>query len=143
MEFAKKLQRLRAARRYSQEALALELGCSQNLVSLWCRGKALPDLKEAARIATLFGVSVDFLADDGQDEPMVRPAEEAAVKLVRSLMLGENEVIRRLAAATPPMLTARKTEEEPRFTIDAQDLMPQARQCEESPRKPKRGGQAG
>lgn len=97
MEFAKKLRALMRARRYSQAQLGLALGLSQNVIGKWSRGESDPRLREAARLAEKLGVDVNYLADDTLDAPAQGPAEVAAMKLVRSLGLDEDEVIRRLA----------------------------------------------
>ncbi len=64
----------------------------------WFDGFALPDVHEAHRLARVLDVPLEYLADEDADEPQrLTPAEEQALKLVRSLGLDENEVIRRLA----------------------------------------------
>lgn len=68
MEFTKKLRMLLKRRRISQEILASEIGVSQNKVSLWANGRNLPDIREAAAIARVLDVDVNYLADDGLDE---------------------------------------------------------------------------
>jgi transcriptional regulator with XRE-family HTH domain len=108
MEFQGKLRRLMAGRRLSQEMVARAVGVSQNLISLWARGKSVPDLYEAAALARLFGTSVDYLADDSQDEPPApeaMPADERAIlNLYRALGLTEAEALRGLAqVATLPL----------------------------------------
>ena len=69
MEFSAKLRKLMKEHRYSQEMLARRLDVSQNLVGLWSRGKSIPDLKKAKLLAEVFGVTVDFLADETQEDP--------------------------------------------------------------------------
>lgn len=79
MEFGAKLKMLMQMRehRYSQESLARELEVShgievsQNLVSLWTRGKSFPDIRAALALSKVFGVSVDYLAHDEMDVPPV------------------------------------------------------------------------
>lgn len=100
MQFSKKLKLLAARHRYSQDALAKAVGVSQNLVSLWMRGKSDPDLATALKLAEVLGVDVNYLADDAQDEPA--PAEytveeRAVIDLIRALRLEQQEVLRRLA----------------------------------------------
>lgn len=101
MEFSKKLKILAGQHRYSQSMLARELGVSQNLVSLWTRGASIPDLYEAARIAKLFRVDVNYLADDALDEePAVELTEEerAIVALIRAKRLSLTDAVKRLDA---------------------------------------------
>ena len=58
-----------AERRLTQDLVGREVGVSQNLVSLWARGKSVPDLYQAAALARLLGTSLYYLADDARDEP--------------------------------------------------------------------------
>ena len=61
MTFSEKLIRLRKREGLSQEALAEMLG-----VSRWEQGTALPDGGKLLPCARHFGVSVDWLLDEGQ-----------------------------------------------------------------------------
>lgn len=81
MEFAKNLSKLIAHDPgLSQNELARRLGVSQNLVSLWRRGRSVPDLAAAQRIAEFFSVPIVYLADDGMDEkPREYTADERAL----------------------------------------------------------------
>jgi transcriptional regulator with XRE-family HTH domain len=100
MEFSKKLKILAGQHRYSQSMLARELDVSQNLVSLWTRGASIPDLYEAAKMAKLFNVDVNYLADDSLDDPPpaeLEPDERELVSLYRALHLEKAEALRRLA----------------------------------------------
>jgi transcriptional regulator with XRE-family HTH domain len=102
MEFAKKLSRLLKDHRYSQEMLARELDVSQNQISKWCRGVTIPDLKESAAIARIFGVSMEWLADDAADYPApveLTERERDVLKAVRAL--GDpDEALRRIVRST-------------------------------------------
>lgn len=69
MEFGAKLRKLLVDTRHSQESLGELVGVSQNLVSLWCRGKSFPDIHEVAALSKVFGVSIDYLVDDEMDAP--------------------------------------------------------------------------
>ena len=73
MNFAAKLKLLMKQHRYSQNDVAARVDVSQSLVSMWTTGKSVPAMYEAARLAKLLNVDVEFLADDAQDEPA--PAE--------------------------------------------------------------------
>ena len=66
MTFSEKLIRLRKREGLSQEALAEMLGVSRQAVSRWEQGTALPDGGKLLPCARHFGVSVDWLLDDGQ-----------------------------------------------------------------------------
>lgn len=67
MTFSEKLCRLRRREGLSQEALAEALGVSRQAVSRWEQGTALPDGGKLLPCARHFGVSVDWLLDEGQD----------------------------------------------------------------------------
>jgi transcriptional regulator with XRE-family HTH domain len=97
-----------AERRLTQDRVGREVGVSQNLVSLWARGKSVPDLYQAAALARLLGTSLDYLADDARDDPPAPepvPSDERAIlNLYRALRLTEAEALRGLAlAATLPL----------------------------------------
>lgn len=82
MDFSTKLRQLMGAQRLSQEQLAKLLGVSQNLVSLWTRGKSLPDVCQVQQVARALGASVSYLADDALDAPPesdALPDDERAV----------------------------------------------------------------
>ena len=66
MTFSEKLIRLRKREGLSQEALAEMLGVSRQAVSRWEQGTALPDGGKLLPCARQFGVSVDWLLDEGQ-----------------------------------------------------------------------------
>jgi transcriptional regulator with XRE-family HTH domain len=68
MNFGQKIKQLMRRDRLSQQQLADLVGVSQNLVSLWARGKSYPDLPTAFRLATQLDVPLVYLADDGLDE---------------------------------------------------------------------------
>ena len=59
--FAERLRILRAKSQKNQDQLSTELGVSQNLIGKWERGESEPNATLVARIATLFGVSCDYL----------------------------------------------------------------------------------
>ena len=66
MTFSEKLIRLRKREGLSQEALAEMLGVSRQAVSRWEQRTALPDGGKLLPCARQFGVSVDWLLDEGQ-----------------------------------------------------------------------------
>lgn len=107
MEFGKKLQRLLKDHRYSQEMLARELDVSQNQISKWCRGVTIPDLRESATIARVFGVSMQWLADDEADYPPTAEMSEGerdVLKAVRALGDADEALRRLLRPPSQPWL---------------------------------------
>ena len=59
--FAERLQLLRKEFNYKQSDLADKLGTTQRRISYLESGKVEPDLQTLIQLATLFGVSVDYL----------------------------------------------------------------------------------
>jgi transcriptional regulator with XRE-family HTH domain len=96
MEFSEKLKALSDSRRIFQEEIAERLDVSQSSVSSWMRGKTTPRLPEAIGLAKLFGVSVDYLADDSQEEPVVGLSDWEVQVLKVARRLGEDETMDRL-----------------------------------------------
>lgn len=69
MTIGEKVQLLRRQRGWSQERLAEELSVSRQALSRWEQGTAVPDTVNVQKLSRLFGVSTDFLLDDGCDMP--------------------------------------------------------------------------
>jgi transcriptional regulator with XRE-family HTH domain len=91
MKLPEKLDLLIAKRNWSQRDLSRALGdTSFGTVNRWFLGKSIPDLDEAFRISRLFGVSVDYLADDGRDDSGDRPGPKSSLSGPLSV---EEEVI--------------------------------------------------
>jgi transcriptional regulator with XRE-family HTH domain len=75
-------------------------GISQSSLSEAIAGKRKLKLDQALKVARALGVSLDYLADDAQDEPP-RPLsrdEEAVLDLFHALGLSRAEALRRLAS---------------------------------------------
>ncbi len=60
--FAERLKELRTERGLGQVALARELGVGKSVISLWEKGQCEPTLGNLIKMATFFGVSIDYLA---------------------------------------------------------------------------------
>jgi len=75
MTLGEKLQKLRAGRGLSQDALAEALEVSRQAVSKWERDEAMPETEKVVRISEFFQVSTDYLLKDTWD---TLPAEEKA-----------------------------------------------------------------
>ena len=61
-KFAERLKDLRSEKNIGQIELADKLQVSRGIISLWENGLREPTLTSLIRIATFFGVSLDFLA---------------------------------------------------------------------------------
>lgn len=61
MIFAERLKELRAERGVGQNALARELNLSNASISYWENGKQEPCASALYKLATYFGVSIDYL----------------------------------------------------------------------------------
>jgi transcriptional regulator with XRE-family HTH domain len=59
--FAKRLRQARIERGMTQEELGDHIGLPHTAVSRWERGEHLPRAKQTAALATVLGVSVDYL----------------------------------------------------------------------------------
>lgn len=64
MIFADKIIRLRKKNGWSQEELADKMEVSRQAVSKWESAQTIPDLKKILQLATLFGVTTDYLLKD-------------------------------------------------------------------------------
>ena len=65
MTLGEKIVSLRRQAGLSQERLAGELGVSRQAVSRWETNSALPDAMNVLALSRLFGVSADYLLNDG------------------------------------------------------------------------------
>jgi len=80
MNFGIKLQILRKDKRLSQEDLAEQLGVSRQAVSKWERGEGYPEMDTVIMISNLFGVTLDYLLKDN-DEDVSSTIEEEGIVL--------------------------------------------------------------
>ena len=79
MNFSEKLIRLRKREGISQEELASYLEVSRQAVSRWEQGTALPDAGNLLKLRQRFGVSLDWLLEEGRltrDEVLVQRFEQ-------------------------------------------------------------------
>jgi transcriptional regulator with XRE-family HTH domain len=63
---------------YSQEALAEKLSVSRQAVSKWETGESQPELSKLAALATLFGVTADWLISEEEPEPSAQNVQLAS-----------------------------------------------------------------
>lgn len=61
MEIGKRIKELRKHAQLSQTDLAEKLFLSQDTVSLWERGKSLPDILCVIKLAKIFNVTSDYI----------------------------------------------------------------------------------
>jgi len=67
-DFGKRLKELRAEKNLSQEAFAQHIGVHVTHLSRYERGKSVPSLEVAQKMATAFGISLDELVYGKQNE---------------------------------------------------------------------------
>lgn len=68
MKFKDKLQVLRKQKGISQEKLAEKIGISRQAVAKWEIGQSYPDVGKLIILSDLFGISIDKLVKDYEDE---------------------------------------------------------------------------
>lgn len=93
MDFVAKLKWLMQSRGWKQSHLARVSGVADSTVSHWLKGKikGKPDLDTGLKLARAFGVTLDYLADDGMDqpEPGLSDGELELLKLGRRVGIDE------------------------------------------------------
>ncbi len=67
MNLGDNLFKARRKKGLSQEGVAEKLGISRQTVSKWETGETLPDIRQAKRLAMLYGLSLDELIDLDSD----------------------------------------------------------------------------
>lgn len=91
MELMPRIRRLMDERDINQVALANIAGVSKGTVSQWFNGRFEPKADSLARIASYFGVTVDYLMT-GRDEPVrfrASPARMVPVRVLGAAHAGE------------------------------------------------------
>ena len=76
MTLAERLVASRKAGGYTQSEIAEKLGVSFQAVSLWERGETTPELDKLVELASLIGVSLDWLIAGRQEERILPEFEE-------------------------------------------------------------------
>ena len=88
--FASNLIRLRTEAGLTQAQLAEQLNYSDKSVSKWERGEAVPDVTVVKQMATIFGVTVDFLLEshDGwqPEEPDLPATATVSTSVVTAIV---------------------------------------------------------
>jgi transcriptional regulator with XRE-family HTH domain len=114
MRFDQKLIKLCEMKSWKQADLARAVDTvSRNTVSRWWNGEIKPFDDEALKLARIFGVTLDYLADDTLDEvPALPPDEEFVLRVYRNLKadpaqgLDEAEAQRRLSRPSQAQIQA-------------------------------------
>ena len=76
MDLGNALYRARKKSGLSQEAVAEKLGVSRQTISKWDTDETLPDIRQAKRLAVLYGLSLDELIDFDTDVQEIQQAIE-------------------------------------------------------------------
>lgn len=88
--FPERLKELRKSAKLTQKQLAEKLFVDQAAVSYWETGKSKPDFDKQQELATLFGVSLDYLRGlpDKKNSPAPDQASEEDLQKLRELVKG-------------------------------------------------------
>ncbi len=87
MIFAEKIIRERKKNGWSQEELAEKMSVSRQAVGKWESSQSVPDLDKILQLASLFGVTTDYLLKDEMESEEYAESTEASA--VRRVTLGE------------------------------------------------------
>lgn len=77
MKLSEKIYSCRKKLGLSQEGLAQQLGISRQAVSKWETGESEPDIQKLRLLAKTFGVSVDWLLAEDEEEPNPEPPPQS------------------------------------------------------------------
>ena len=92
---ANRIRELRKKRNMSQVRLSIELSVSQETISSYENGKYMPSFATLEKLASLFGVSIDYLMgrDDTADEkiPQLTSDEKDFLNMYRELSSTKKE----------------------------------------------------
>ena len=74
--FGSRLKELREEKGYTQAALAKEIGCSVNTISVWERDLRKPDFSVLEELSALFNVKLAYLLGESNDHtPPMEPSD--------------------------------------------------------------------
>ena len=88
MLFSEKLKLLRKEHNLTQEGLAEQLGVSRQAITKWESGEGVPEIENLKQLSALFGVSIDELVKDDDDD-LVKPL--AARKMIKQLEINHTK----------------------------------------------------
>lgn len=80
MELGNLILKYRKQNNLSQEDLAKEIGVTRQTISKWELNETSPDLKQAAKLAELFGVGVNDLINERNKEDDIKSNEKQIMK---------------------------------------------------------------
>lgn len=86
---SEKLYKLRKDSGFSQEQLAEQLGVSRQAVSKWESGTAIPESDKLIAISNYFGVSIDYLLKDDEENRIKttsNKSDEEKAKMIIGIM---------------------------------------------------------
>lgn len=122
MNLQEKLTKLRKEKELSQLEVAEALRVSRQAVSKWEAGSAVPSTDNLKFLSDLYGVTVDYLLDDGADSPeppeeetqegQTPPASRKGFTLERKLIVALSCAVALMVAIAVYMAVPREKEEE-------------------------------
>ena len=80
MELGNLILKYRKQNNLSQEDLAKEIGVTRQTISKWELNETSPDLKQAAKLAELFGVGVNDLINERNKEDDIKSKDKQITK---------------------------------------------------------------
>lgn len=104
MKLGEKLTRWLDRMGLSARELSRRLGVSPPTIGRWASGEREPRRPELVKLAREMGVTLDYLADDGQDNPPapeVTPDERLLLDTLRRAGIAPAEALARLLGGPP------------------------------------------
>ena len=105
MILADKIIQQRKKNGWSQEELAEKMNVSRQAVSKWESAQTVPDLQKILQLATLFGVTTDYLLKDEIEDAEYTPNEPSSANKVSLSMAQDYLGLRKSAAKNIALAT--------------------------------------
>jgi transcriptional regulator with XRE-family HTH domain len=105
MILADKIIHLRKKNGWSQEELAEKMNVSRQAVSKWESAQTVPDLQKILQLASLFGVTTDYLLKDNIEDAQYTTDEPSEARKVSLAMAQEYLKLRKSAAKSIALAT--------------------------------------
>lgn len=80
MKFSEKLMNLRKSKGWSQDEFAQQIGVTRQTVSKWELDQTVPDMNKLIEISKVFGISLDELVNDMENQNLDEPITENPIK---------------------------------------------------------------